>query len=86
MTIDFPKGVPQECKEWLDEHVGSRHRGRYPGEGKDRNECAWFYERRFRPYDEQIHDEQPTQGEYIPSITVRDPAKATWFILRWSGV
>ena len=84
MRIDFPGGVPDGCTAWLDQHVGKG--GNMTGLDDVRfDECAWYHQRRFRPYDEQIHDERRTQGEYIPSITVKDPVKAMWFALRWSG-
>ena len=81
MRVDFPRGVTREVVAWLEEYVG-------PGANRVDPEWvkgAWFYERRFRPYDKQVHDEQPTAGDYIPTITVKDPKLATLFALRWSG-
>ena len=80
MTVDFPQGVPDGCTEWLDQHVGS---GSYISSVN----CAWYYERRFVPYDKRVDDKQvhDTAGDYIPTITVKDPKLATLFALRWSG-
>ena len=85
MRVDFPGGVSDECVAWLREHVGAG--GDMTRLDRRFDQCEWFYERRFQPYDEQIHDEQPTQGDYIPSITIRDgnSREALWFALRWSG-
>lgn len=82
MTINFPQGVPDGCTKWLNQHIGS---GVDNANGVGFDECEWFYQRMYIPYDEQINDEQPTQGSYVPSITVKDPVKATWFALRWGG-
>ena len=84
MTVDFPQGVPDGCTEWLKEHVGS---GVDNANGVGFDECAWYYERRFRPYDKQVNDKQvhDTAGDYIPTITIRDEQKAVLFVLRWSG-
>ena len=83
MTIDFPQGVPDGCVEWLEQHVG-------PGRNFEYGHRAWYHDCRFRPYDEQIHDGQQAmtvQGDYIPSITIRDgnSREALWFALRWSS-
>ena len=76
MTVDFPQGVPDGCLAWLEQYVGTGLGGvNYV----PYDEAAWFYERRF-----QLYPNATTSGSYIPSITVKDPKKATWFALRWS--
>jgi len=85
MTIDFPGGVSDECVAWLREHVGVG--GDMIRLDRRFDQCAWYYERRFVPYDKRVDDKQvhDTAGDYIPTITVKDPNMATLFALRWSG-
>ena len=88
MRVDFPQGVPDGCTEWLDQHVGSGSYFRNSNSLEISSvNCAWYYERRFRPYDKRVDDKQvhDTAGDYIPTITVKDPKLATLFALRWSG-
>lgn len=85
MRIDFPQGVPNGCVEWLNQHVGQGKHLPWCYREPKLEECAWYYERRFRPWDKQIKDWHKPQGDYITSITVKDPAKATWFVLQWGG-
>jgi len=86
MRVDFPQGVPDGCTEWLTEHVGLGATA-LKGATVTFDDCAWFYERRFVPYDKRVDDKQvhDTAGDYIPTITVKDPKLATLFALRWSG-
>ena len=77
MRVEFPQGLPADCTEWLNKHVGKGNtivNNIYSR--KDRPDYDWFYERG------QTVD--PRGLKYVPSITVKDPKLAAWFILRWS--
>jgi len=76
MRVEFPQGVPEGCTEWLNTHVGKGNTtvniSRTGSPDYD-----WFYER------VQTFDPR-NLGLYVPSITVKDPKLAAWFVLRWS--
>ena len=75
MRVEFHQGVPEGCIEWLYKNVG---RGNMTSI-YDSPEYAWFYERVSKPV--PIGDAEPY---HVPTITVKDPKLATWFVLRWS--
>jgi len=85
MRVEFPQGVPEGCTQWLRENVGI---GNVEMEGKrtqqwihDVPEYAWFYERiKKPPAPGSMYEET---WKYVPTITVKDPKKATLFALRW---
>ena len=81
MRVEFKQGVPAGCTEWLNEHVG---RGNMT-DIKDSPNYAWFYERvRMYPQPHEAFDPREISIRYVPTITVKDPKLAAWFILRWS--
>ena len=79
MRVEFNQGVPKGCIEWLYKNVGR-------GNGTsiyDSPDYAWFYER----VEQEIPSTDPSMDSnvrYVPTITVKDPKLATWFVLRWS--
>ena len=78
MRVEFRQGVPEGCTEWLNTHVG---RGNITGL-VDNDDYDWFYERGgFSPDYKARH---PDDNWSVPTITVKDPKLATWFVLRWS--
>jgi hypothetical protein len=80
MRIEFPQGVPEGCTEWLNTHVG---KGNITGFVDD-DDYAWFYKReRVYPQGHEAFDPN-FLWKYVPTITVKDPKLATWFVLRWS--
>jgi hypothetical protein len=79
MRVEFHQGVPEGCTEWLNKHVG---KGNMTGL-VDNYDYAWFYER----VEQEIPSTDPSMDSnvrYVPTITVKDPKLATWFVLRWS--
>jgi hypothetical protein len=84
--VEFNQGVPKGCVEWLWENVGCGNisythfdtKHRTPVEPHD----EWFYERISK-----ISEPQGLSSEIycVPTITVKDPMKATLFVLRWGG-
>jgi hypothetical protein len=82
MKVEFPQGVPKGCVEWLYEHVG---RGNMT-DINDSDDYAWFY-RHEKQYPQPHEEFDPVRGltpKYVPTITVKDPKLAAWFVLRWS--
>lgn len=77
-TIDFPQGVPIECLEWLVENFGFEGS---PGV----EESVWYYERRFVIDPIWADTTLGCNGQYMPSITIKDPKKAILFTLKWAG-
>ena len=81
MRVEFRQGVPKGCTEWLNEHVGK-------GNMTDLNDSpdyAWFYKReRVYPQGHEAFDPRNMGPRYVPTITVKDPKLAAWFILRWT--
>ena len=85
MRVEFRQGVPNEVIKWLWDNVGegnvihsviepTNHR-RDPKE-----DDGWLYER------VGIPNKNPNiEGSYVPTITVKDPKLATWFVLRWGS-
>jgi hypothetical protein len=86
MRIEFPQGVPDGCTQWLRENVGI---GNIEKEGARTQqwmtnipEYAWFYER-VKKVGNPIG--LSTEIYYVPTITVKDPKMAAWFVLRWAS-
>ena len=81
MRVEFRQGVPEGCTEWLNEHVGK-------GNMTDLNDSpnyAWFYKReRVYPQGHELFDPRDMGPRYVPTITIKDPKLASWFVLRWS--
>ncbi len=75
MRVEFPQGIPEGCTEWLNKHVGKGNTTVNISR-TDSPDYDWFYERG------QTVD--PRGLKYVPSITVKDPKLAAWFVLRWS--
>jgi hypothetical protein len=86
MRVEFPQGLPEGCTEWLNKHVGKGNTTVNISR-TDSPDYDWFYER-VQTLDEQTNKFDPRDtrnlGLYVPSITVKDPKLAAWFILRWS--
>ena len=81
MRVEFRRGVPTGCVEWLNEHVG---KGNITGL-VDNDDYAWFYRREcVYPQPHEAFDPRARQPSYVPTITVKDPKLATLFALRWS--
>jgi hypothetical protein len=81
MKVEFGQGVPEGCVEWLYENVG---RGNMT-DLKDSHDYAWFYKHeRVYPQPHEAFDPRDWGPKYVPTITVKDPKLAAWFILRWS--
>ena len=89
MRVEFRQGVPDGCAQWLRENVGlgnieeDSHFKRTRQGMIDIPEYAWFYER----VEQEIPSTDPSMDsniKYVPTITVKDPKLATWFVLRWS--
>lgn len=78
MRVEFRQGVPEGCTEWLNTHVG---RGNITGL-VDNDDYDWFYERVVILPDYKARHTAVLL--YVPTITVKDPKLATWFVLRWS--
>jgi hypothetical protein len=85
MKVLFPKGVPEGCTQWLRENVGI---GNVEVDGNrtqqwitDIPEYAWFYKREAMG----ISPLNPDAISYVPTITVKDPKKAAWFVMRWAS-
>lgn len=89
MRVEFNQGVSQECIDWLWENVGQGNvqpkvtgpLRTFPTAEHD----AWFYERVIvypQPEDPFVPSEK--FPKYVPTVTVKDPKLATWFVLRWS--
>jgi hypothetical protein len=80
MRVEFPQGVPEGCTEWLNKHVGKGNITNI----EDSGDYAWFYKReRVYPQGHEAFDPN-FPWRYVPTITVKDPKLATWFMLRWS--
>ena len=84
MRVEFNQGVPQECIDWLWANVGQGNvQPKITGPLRTFSPCdndAWIYERVFIPNPGTFRGE----GRNVPTITVKDPKLATWFVLRWS--
>ena len=81
MRVEFRQGVPAGCIEWLNTHVG---RGNITGL-VDNDDYPWFYKREcVYPQRHEAIDPCDLEPKYVPTITVKDPKLATWFVLRWS--
>jgi hypothetical protein len=87
MRIEFPQGVPDGCTQWLRENVGI---GNIEKEGARTQqwmtnvpEYAWFYERVKIPVHPYAFGYE--SFKYVPTITVKDPKMAAWFVLRWAS-
>jgi len=81
MRVEFPQGIPEGCTEWLNKHVGKGNTtvniySHVNISRTDSPDYDWFYDRG------QTVD--PRFLKYVPSITVKDPKLAAWFVLRWS--
>ena len=79
MRVEFHQGVPPGCIEWLYENVGRGNMNVI----QDSDDYAWFYER----VEQEIPSTDPSMDSNVrhtPTITVKDPKLATWFVLRWS--
>ncbi len=74
MRVEFPQGLPEGCTEWLNKHVGKGNTTVNISR-KDSPDYDWFYER-VQTFDPLVL--------YVPSITVKDPKLAAWFVLRWT--
>ena len=83
MRVEFRQGVPAGCIEWLNTHVG---RGNITGlVVVDNDDYPWFYKREcVYPQPHEAFDPRDLGPKYVPTITVKDPKLATWFVLRWS--
>ena len=82
MRVEFNQGVPDECIEWLYKNVG---RGNMTSL-HDSPEYDWFYRReRVYPQGHEAFEGFNLAPKYVPTITVKDPKLATWFVLRWSS-
>ena len=89
MRVEFNQGVPDGCIEWLWANVGegivrfSTIESNILREPK--NTDAWFYERiKVYPKPTDMFHPRDFNGKYVPTITVKDPKLASWFMLRWS--
>jgi len=81
MRVEFPQGLPEGCTEWLTTHVGKGNTTVNISR-TDSPDYDWFYERVLILPDYKAR--HPDDLLYVPSITVKDPKLAAWFILRWS--
>ena len=86
MRVEFPKGVPEGCTQWLRENVGLGNleedaTGRTQQWMNDIPEYAWFYERVKIPVHPYAFGDEPFK--YVPTITVKDPKLAAFFMLKW---
>ena len=86
MRVEFPQGLPADCTEWLNKHVGKGNtivNNIYSR--KDRPDYDWFYKHeRVYPQPHEAFDPRDLGPKYLPTVTVKDPKLAAWFILRWS--
>lgn len=84
MRVEFNQGVSQECIDWLWTNVGQGNvQPKMSGPLRTFSPCdndVWVYERVFIPKPNSPQNE----GRNVPTITVKDPKLATWFVLRWS--
>ncbi len=80
MRVEFPQGLPEGCTEWLNTHVGKGNTTVNISR-TDSPDYDWFYER-VQTFDSVAPS---CLGLYVPSITVKDPKLAAWFVLRWSS-
>ena len=87
MKVEFNQGVSQECIDWLWANVGQGNvQPKMTGPLRIFSPCdndAWIFERVF------IENPGPLrgirgEGRSVPTITVKDPKMATWFVLKWS--
>jgi hypothetical protein len=87
MRVEFRQGVPRGCTQWLRENVGLGNIEEDSDGSRtqqwmiDIPEYAWFYERV-----KKVGDPVGKSSEiyYVPTITVKDPKLASWFIMRWT--
>jgi hypothetical protein len=87
VRVEFNQGVPSGCIEWLWENVGPGNVDPdKPNINKDKKETdAWFYERiKVYPKPNDMFHPRDFNGKYVPTITIKDPKLASWFMLRWS--
>ena len=98
MRVEFRQGVPEGCTEWLWDNVGPGNvesgltfvrvngiRDFLTDSLVDTHEYAWFYQREcVYPQPHEAFDPRDLGPKYVPTITVKDPKLATWFVLRWS--
>jgi len=83
MIVEFRRGVPAGCTKWLWANVGPGNISLSGIAGHTNSpEYAWFYERIMREINPQPFGDDSV--EYIPTITVKDPAMALMFKLRWA--
>jgi hypothetical protein len=85
MRVEFNQGVPEGCKQWLWDNVGPGNITlTRPGiiDAEDSPEYAWFFERVKIPVHPYAFGDDPFK--YVPTITVKDPKLAAFFILKWS--
>lgn len=91
MRVEFNQGVSDEVIKWLWDNVGEgnvihsviepTNRRRDPKE-----DDGWFYKReRQYPQPNDLFDPREKFPKYVPTITVKDPKLATWFVLRWTS-
>ena len=83
MKLEFPRGVPESCYQWLRENVGKGNITSI----YDSAEYDWFH-RRERVYPqghEVFHPGALETPKYVPTITVKDPKLAMLFVLKWSS-
>jgi hypothetical protein len=90
MRVEFNQGVPDGCIKWLWENVGPGNVKHSPIESSIRRERqegdAWFYRREcVYPQGHEAVEGFNLASKYVPTITVKDPKLATWFVLRWSS-
>jgi hypothetical protein len=86
VRVEFPKGVPAGCTQWLRENVGIGNiEDGYANTPlhwvHDNPDYAWFYKR-----EALVLSEHDDSIKYVPTITVKDPELAMLFVLRWSAV
>ena len=88
MRFILSQGMPEGCRQWLQENVGPGNvnvNGFRSAEKYwyiDKPEFTWFFER----IEEEIPSTIPSMdsnARYVPTITIKDEKKAMLFALRW---
>ena len=84
MRVEFNQGVPRGCIEWLWNNVGPGNVDPRGGWGVSVRGDAWRYER-VEVEIKSTNDDEDSNTKYVPTITVKDPKLAVWFVLRWTS-